>query len=60
MFYACSFINDLEAHSAQTVADVEEMLGNPVIAFQMIKKFTTDWTATEDLIKNTFTPGYCH
>jgi len=34
---------DFEQHSAQAMENAEKYLSNPVIAFLLVKRFTSDW-----------------
>jgi prolyl 4-hydroxylase len=40
--------DDLEKHSADALADPERYLGNPVNAYLLIKRFTTEWQKVVD------------
>jgi len=35
--------DDFERHSNESLADPERYLGNPVNAYLLVKRFTSDW-----------------
>jgi len=44
--------NDYEHHSRSALQDVSQHLSNPVNAFLLVKRFTSDWTQVESLIRS--------
>ena len=43
---------DYEAHSQSALKDITKHLSNPVNAFLLVKRFTSDWQQVENLIRN--------
>jgi len=43
---------DYESHSQSALKDVAKHLSNPVNAFLLVKRFTSDWQQVENLIRN--------
>ena len=55
--FACRIAEDYEHHSSLALEDVDKHLANPVNAFLLVKRFTSDWDVVLDLIRNTTGPG---
>jgi len=39
----CRLADDFERHSNESLADPERYIGNPVNAYLLVKRFTSDW-----------------
>lgn len=46
--FAFRIANDYESHSIEALANPERHLANPVNAFLLVKRFTTDWAAIQE------------
>ncbi|KAI0236972.1 Prolyl 4-hydroxylase subunit alpha-1 [Lamellibrachia satsuma] len=49
---------DYRHHSSDALEDVDRHLANPVNAFLLVKRFTSDWEEVLDLIRNTTGQGF--
>jgi len=55
---AVRLADDFERHSQQALLNPEHHLSNPVNAFQLVKRFTTDWEfIVHNYIRNNASEG---
>jgi len=52
LYDCCRLAKNLEQHSVQAMENPEKYLSNPVIAFLMVKRFTSDWDKALDIYFN--------
>lgn len=58
MLFTFRLADDFEKHSTEALSDVEHHLSNPVNAYLLIKRFTSDWNQIiEKEIKSNATEG---
>ena len=52
--FFCSLAENYEQHSAHALTNAEKHLSNPVNAFLVVKRFTTDWNyMVDNYVRNT-------
>ena len=49
--------DDYEQHSVTALKDADQHLSNPINAFLLVKRFTSDWDSVEGLIRNNTADG---
>ena len=55
----CRIAAEYRQHSQRTLEDPDAYLANPINAYLLVKKFTTDWYGVVDLIRNKDEDGWC-